>query len=572
MTAKQYDSRSRAEILSAAHFAPYLDAPRLAEIDIRALRRLDRFFAYAEKTGVTLPSVADFLRFAEGTRSTRQLEDLRAAFDRLLPEGSAVQQTIREAIRAKRPRSRVCDRRTREVILAEPHLKPYRALPGMAAVRIEDLRVLERFLRFAAERRIQVPATADYLAFAEGAASSRSLRSLKTALALLLPGNPGVLLILAEAIAAKTPAAPAKPGKPRAPAERRVPRDRLPLEWQHLLGRMRAKESIGRRRPPAPSRIASMEDVLREYARTQLDAGLPMTLSIEGVRCLESARDRYAAARDNPAYGNQGNRPSTRHTAAMRLRQFAEYLAADPALITALRAHERRLRQETARVVPLKFGKLDRLPALSEIWDIARTRLTESKAAERRQTGLRLLNEAVILALWILLPLRLEDSRLRWGRDVYFDGARYRVDIETHKEREPLRARLHAALTPFLDALILNGMDAAYLAQMRARAMSGELPLFVTTSGRQLSKGYPSAVWRKQFGAGAHLLRTRLHTELGRLGPEGVEAALALCAQRDPRTAAFYHADSVGRAHRKRGQDMIEDQLAAVFAETDPVG
>ena len=167
-----------------------------------------------------------------------------------------------------------------------------------------------------------------------------------------------------------------------------------------------------------------------------------------------------------------------------------------------------------------------------------------------------------MLAIWILLPLRLGDGQLLWGRDMRFDGARYRVDIETRKEEEPLRGALHEVLRPFLDALVLHGMDPVWLPQMRERAIVEELPLFRAVNGRQLAESYPSRVWRQHFGTGAHISRTRVHSELGQLGPEGVEAALALNAQRDPRTAADYQSDAVERALRRRGQDMVDSLLA----------
>jgi DNA-binding FrmR family transcriptional regulator len=53
-----------------------------------------------------------------------------------------------------------------------------------------------------------------------------------------------------------------------------------------------------------------------------------------------------------------------------------------------------------------------------------------------------------------------------------------------------------------------------------------------------------------------------VHSELGQLGPEGVEAALALNAQRDPCTAADYQSAAVERALRRQGQDMVDGLLA----------
>ncbi len=557
-----YDTRSREEILAADHFAPFRDAPGLPGIGLRELRTLDRFFRFAAARGVRVPAVADFLAFVGTGGSTRRLDDLRTAFDRLLPAGTPVRDTVRAAIRTIRPRSRTCDRRDRQALRDDPLMAPYRDLPAFAEVPLEDLRLLARFLAFAEARGVEVPTEADYLAFAAGQRSSRRLRSLKAALDRLLPGNPAVHVVLAAAIARKSPPRPSRAGqKPRPPAARRVARTDLPAAWQALLRNMRLGALPVHLAAPAASVIDSMEDVLREYARVQRDAGAPVEISVEGLRRLEAARAAHAARRRNPAYKAQGNRPATLHTATMRLRQFAQALELDPQLLAALRAHENRLRQQCGTVVPLKFGRLDSLPGLAAIWGLAARLRAQSAAATCRRTRLRLINEAGVVALWTLLPLRLRDGQLRWGRDVRHDS-RYRIDIATAKEDVPLRGALHEVLTPFLDALILAGMDPVWLDEMRRRAMDDQLPLFRAVNGRQLAASYPSTVWRKHFGTGAHIARSRVHSELGQLGPEGVRAALALNAQSDPRSAEAYQSQAVAAALRRRGQDMIDGLLA----------
>jgi hypothetical protein len=86
-----------------------------------------------------------------------------------------------------------------------------------------------------------------------------------------------------------------------------------------------------------------------------------------------------------------------------------------------------------------------------------------------------------------------------------FDGIRYRVDIKTAKEDEPLRGALHKVLTPFLDAQVLRGLDPAWLDQKRRRAMEEELPLFRDVAGHMLARSCPSKVWRVHFGTGAQI-------------------------------------------------------------------
>lgn len=561
MTDRTYDTRSRVEILAGKHFIPYLQGTKIDEVGLRELRTLDAFFQWAQNAEVQVPSVEDFLAFTDDTASPRKLENLRTAFDRIAPEGAAICQTIRDAIREIRPRSRACDRRSREAIVAESHFAPYRHLTELDLVTLEDLRVLDRFLIFAQARRIEIPAVEDFLGFVDDRKSSRRLRNLKAALDRLLPGNPAVLLTLQEAIRQKSPPSASKPSKPRPCARYSIALKALPQEWQAALSAMRLGEDVGGLPPPADSTIKNMEEVLREYARFMMDACLPVTITIDGVRRLSAERARRAKEREIKKYKDHGNRPATRHTSVQRIRAFAEHLGMDPLLISALRAHENRLRHDLGTVVPLKFGKLDDIPSLAETWNIATDLRERSRRTQRRQWKLRLLNEAAILALWTLLPLRLADGRLCWGRNIDWTGTGYRADIDTQKADVPLQGRLHAMLTPFLDALVLNGMDPAYLAVMREDAIANELPLFRNTTGGMLAIGHPSQVWSTHTGAGAHISRTRVHTELGKLGPEGVEAALALNAQMDPRSRVFYQGMSVAMAMVSRGQDLMEKLL-----------
>lgn len=565
---KTYDTRSRDDLLSAAHFAPYIGAPRLPEIGLRELRTLDRFFGFAATRGIAVPEVADFLDFVADDTSPRQLENLRTAFDRLLPKGTPVLRTIRDAIRTKRRRSRICDWRDRETLAGEPLMAPYRDLPGFARVAIEDLRVFVRFLEFAEAHGVTVPSVDDYVEFSSEVSSSRRLRSLKNAIDTLMPGNPAAQIILAEAIDRKSSRRPSRTGTtPRPTPIRRVPLAELPEHWRAVLSRWRTGTVGLHERVPAPSVIDNTEEVLCEYAKVQRDAGAEVAISIEGLRRMEVSRAAYAGAREDPSYEQQGNRPATRHTAVMRLRRFAEDLGLDQLTLDAIRMHENALRANLASVVPLKFGRFEMLPDLKETWALAHDLLDESARASRRQTRLRLRNEAFCIAFWTLIPLRLGDGQLQWGRDVAFDGLRYRIDIDTGKEDEPLRGRLHPALQPFLDALVLRGIDPVHLEHLREWARLDEVPLLQDARGTRLSRGYPSSVWRKHMGTGAHIARTRVHTELGQLGPEGVEMALALAAQRDPRTRKHYQAKAVAKAQRAQGQDMIDGLLAETVGE-----
>lgn len=567
MSERSYDTRSREQILATGAFAPFRDAPGLPALGLRELRTLDQFFRFAEEHAVTVPAVSDFLAFAGADRSIRRLENLRTAFDRLLPPARQYAKPYATRSEPSAPAAEnaitAAGKRCSPILMA-----PYRDLPSFGVVSLEDLRVLSRFLAFAEARGVTVPTEADYLGFVADVRSSRRLRSLNSALDILLPDNPAVHVVVAAAIARKSPVRPLKAGEiSRPPAARRLAVTDLPESWQSLLRKLRLGALPMRQAAPAASVIDGMEDTLREYARVQRDAGAPIMITVEGVRRFEASRAAHAAARENASYHAQGNRPATRHTATMRLRRFGEALGLDPLLLAVLRNHENTLRQQLGTVVPLKFGRLDSLPDLAATWSLAANLLAQSATSVRRQTRLRLLNEAVVLALWTLVPLRLRDGQLMWGRDIRFEAGRYRINIVTSKEEEPLQRALHVVLTPFLDALVLRGMSENWLDELRRRALNDGSPLFRDVDGRQLVASYPSKVWRQHLGTGAHIARTRVHSELGQLGPEGVTAALALNAQRDARTAAAYQSAAVAVASHRRSQDLIDELLAECFEE-----
>ncbi|MGP3699696.1 hypothetical protein [Rhodobacter sp. NSM] len=271
----------------------------------------------------------------------------------------------------------------------------------MARVGLEDLRVLDRFLVFAASRGIESPSAEDFLAFSEDTGSTRRLRSLEAALLALLPGNPAVLLVLREAIRRKAP--PRTPATSRAPRKVicSVPLEDMPASWQEALLALRQGDAFGGFEALALSTVKSMEEVLRAYVGTLAAAGLTPELGISGIRLHEDAlRIRRRA------------RPTTLHIATLRLRQFAQRTGEDAGLIEALRCHEKSLRRSLSSVVPLKEARLAALPEMRACWRHALALLALSRRRGNRSLRARQRNKAFALAFWMLIPLRLEDGRL----------------------------------------------------------------------------------------------------------------------------------------------------------------
>jgi hypothetical protein len=94
----------------------------------------------------------------------------------------------------------------------------------------------------------------------------------------------------------------------------------------------------------------NLGEVLHQYAWVMIDAGLPVEITVNGVRLMEQQRTERAKKRRKKRkakYSDHGDRPATRWNAVMRLRQFAQHLGLDLLLVAALRAHENALRRKS---------------------------------------------------------------------------------------------------------------------------------------------------------------------------------------------------------------------------------
>jgi hypothetical protein len=198
-------------------------------------------------------------------------------------------------------------------------------------------------------------------------------------------------------------------------------------------------------------------------------------------------------------------------------------------------------------------------------------------AAAREKTvtwRLTRLYHATSLAMFMLLPLRLADTRLAWGTHVTSSECGYAIQVETSKTGQSISGPLPAFLTTFLDELLLNGLDRCFLDECREQAVVEERPLFPKGGEAEVFAGYVSHVWRTHFGTGVHIARTMVHTHFGQLGPEGVATALTLCAQRDPRTAAYYQGKAMADAllvlgSRSLIEDLTQEEVAQFFPDID---
>jgi hypothetical protein len=316
------------------------------------------------------------------------------------------------------------------------------------------------------------------------------------------------------------------------------------------------------------------------YAARQLlcaarQAHLPDELSLETVQAYDAALElREVAA-------------SSRAILFRSIADLGGLIDTDRGLIDDLEDLVAHYLREAKGVVKLKEAKLAAMPDLSAIFDKANDLLDQAASTTDRRRKLTLYIDAAALAFLSLIPLRNQDTVLCWGRHVGWIGDEdpaelgledhpdrlgYSIDLRTNKTGEGLHGPLAPILTPFLDALILQGRDERLLPQLRQQAMAAQAPVFPKSGGRPRTARSLSERWRAHVGVGSGISRTRIHTLLGAMGEHGVRAALALCAQRSARTAPWYQAPALAARRMADSQEMTAALVELSEEEAEILG
>lgn len=455
------------------------------------------------------------------------------------------------------------DRRTADAILAEARWQPLRHLA--AQLTVEQLRDVDRLLkRCEAKGIVHIDdVTEDLIDTVDaGNTSQRYQARLSKALSLLLPGT--ILACRAGRVAMrrqqKWTNAKNRPKKGRARvATTTVPEANLPLAWQRALADMRLGLGSKNCRAPALKTTALSAMKLRQLAKSALDRGLPVELSLAALAAVHA--DMNA----------RGVSSATKCTTTAALGRVAKYTGAPEAIQTELRrltAYHDGLAKLAPKRKEKKLAEVDVSPA--RVLATAKEILEEAVATRNPRSALSRRNEAFSLAFFMLLPQRLNDTRLVFGEHLTWDGHRWHFRVVTSKTRHLIEGRVDEYLTPYINALILDGLDPAYLEMARADCLSQKRPALITRSGKQVGYNYVSAQWLKYFGISEHIVRTEIHEIFASaLGAEGTELALAACGQRSARTAQHYHTQRVYKARLTKMQvsmlELAEDLPEGAF-------
>jgi len=301
----------------------------------------------------------------------------------------------------------------------------------------------------------------------------------------------------------------------------------LPKAWRSLLDRWRAERRridaggilFGDRQPPASEIIDDVAYVLRAVGRVCVDAGRPITLSVETiVSWLDTAEARGCKASG----------------LGLQLGLLVTFLDAHDGefeLLDRVAGMRAMMRRRAEKEVKRKEAWLRENPrSLGGIWDQAEALLTEAMATPpTRYRRAKLVREAAALALCVAAPLRIGDlGRFVIGEHISRSAAGWSLDVVTRKKRHRAeRPELWPELTPVLDAVIL--VDAPIDDLWTAYDTRIGTPLFSRDGVTAMTPDWVSDVWEEHVGCGAHIVRTLWHEVAHESDADLTWMALALC-------------------------------------------
>lgn len=521
-------------------------------------KRLHRFCEWYESNcNDGIPTRHSFFGYGNHVGSHVVLHDLEKTLRSVLPEQSVIHAEIRAA---RRDQSHWFHGRPTVIeTLDGPHWKPFLPHSRMDCLCRPELFRLDSWLRWISERKIAQPRTEDLLEFAVEFKSEASLVALqKTFAKLNVPSIAFTAIELPRAIEIKRRQ---KSKKYRKPPSKKVPsKSCLPKEWEKTFRLLESGTSPMGLQTPSSGILPTMRESAKAFVKFCEDRETAAELTDESV--IEFARQLKRA----------GHRANTREITLSTLKRFMRHLPdvqVDAALINSCIADARR---DMEAEVPRINKRLEKVGTIETSLGKATDLLLQARTEKSLELRHSKLCAAAAIALFSLIPLRSKDTNLRWGVDVKYVGQNYFLNIVTSKTGVPLPVQLCSFLTPFLDALLLQGCDPAYLKLARDQAEASQRFVFCHVCGKRPSRYRVANIWQRRLGIGPHIARARIHTELGKLGSKGVEMALAACAQKDPSVAKYYQGRAAQDAKLLLArssylQGIPEAEIRSVFGE-----
>jgi len=444
------------------------------------------------------------------------------------------------------------------------------ALAAFAAVsdgRLDPpaVRRLDEFLRHVAARGSDpaTPTASDWRTWGSLSQIERTCRALGAVAPAATQTARPVLRELRSAKWRQRQSAPSR--RSAAGPARRVsfPETAWPRAWRRAVHRLRRRTTARQRNlvtadageVVSPKVLRSLTNTVAELARVAADADLGDAVSHELI-------DRWIAGLDA-----RGVRAVTKAIRLKEVRIFAAEIGADPAVVDYVRGLAAAFAQEANRHRSRKEATVLALDAgLGEVFERART--CRQRAAEIppwRDAALHARLDAALLGLSVNAPLRCGDlHRLRIGRELERTTEGWRLAIDQEKTGAPYEMRrLWPEVGEMLDCLVLGGRDELHL-WPRLEALSGRaLFAWDDNHAEPVDDGWPTKVWRRHLGVGAHTVRSLWATHYAEEAPAESWATSDLLGHGSGRTREAYEV----RVRRQRGvgrtQELIEGLLEA---------
>ena len=427
-----------------------------------------------------------------------------------------------------------------------------RAASSVGSLDPAGLRLLDRWYRHLADRRVAIPRAADYASFR----GIDTLRRLRAALVHVAPGDvPPLRLALHSLEAARwqaiRAAAGSPPKQPTGPKpELSLPLSELPKAWRTALKEMltlRTTLDSGRlaiedRTPPSAKVIRNLELTLRIFAGVCRTNGRPIELTKETFNLWRETR--LVPRIDRKGRQRAGNRHVTVASRCKELALFAAWADMDEELVSEIRQRGRRhLNAGRGDQKRKEAWMLSHDVGIGDVWVQAEEQLEAAMAAPMASALRALLTyDAACLALSIVAPLRIGDlHRIRFGEHLTRSAEGWSLSILTDKTGALYHRQLWPEVTSFLDAVVLlDAPGSDFWTCYQDRCEAGVWLFSQDAGASEPDELWPTKVWERHVGIGAHIVRTMWHQMMFDSEDDDQYIALALCGQGHGRTAMEY--------------------------------
>lgn len=407
----------------------------------------------------------------------------------------------------------------RYALLSQPQFQGLALHPRIDEVETASLVSLDRLLRFLSVSNIQALEPSDIEAFCRlSKVDAVELRRLLKAVRILDPQS-AALDSLSLAIASvnnqKNFRSFSHGIRRRYSKSVSLPITELPLEWQEAFKEMSAGHA-GAIPAPAESIVKRMIQRLSSFALSAQQAGRPIDLAdTEARRAFFNDLEKRSANLPR----NEGvPRYAYLRSAFEELHRMARYLGLPQQTCDEIKKTLDLLSHKERGQTPNKVKVLQDAPSRAEIMKIAAERLATAHLREKPAFSYTARNQALSLMFGCHVPLRPADfHKLRFGEHIVWneDEGLYSLRVEAqkteaHAGNPPMEIDLPEELTPFVDAVLLQGVGAHHLPALRADAIEKMRPLIQHYDGRPAAYSWYSRTWVDVIGTGGHAMRTVL--------------------------------------------------------------